>query len=318
MEQINLAKAMIDGTIHLELARLIGEPIDENVQTRMLVSDICDEFVAEAGEKVWTFSARDNDPDEVYDVAVGGAITVVKRDPLGDVQLTFKGLNSKLEYVLVDSILSSVDTNVLGRKKAKITRGMDKLELRMVLKAITDSSAVQSVALDSGEDLYDVLQQAIHKLEDYGTTILLLAGSTVKNKIDTYEKEKVTVNNYKLSLTEFLAASGVKVQKIYGVVKYTGDQTAQPLLAANKFIMIALDSTIAEGKPLAFVRRRINPEIAKLMGANVETAQRAIITNPTPVIDSGSNTLAYGVYGYESVIYAILNPLAIVKSGVVV
>ena len=79
----------------------------------------------------------------------------------------------------------------------------------------------------------------------------------------------------------------------------------------KKAVLIAKNSRIAEGKPIKFVRRKIGAEIAKLMGADVDSAQRALMVNPTPVNVSGTNTLAYGVYGYESVIFTITNPYAI-------
>ena len=80
---------------------------------------------------------------------------------------------------------------------------------------------------------------------------------------------------------------------------------------AKKIILLAKNSRIAEGKPIKFVRRRISAEIASLMGADVDKAQRAIVVTNTPTIVSGTNKLAYGVYGYESVIFCITNPLAL-------
>ena len=56
---------------------------------------------------------------------------------------------------------------------------------------------------------------------------------------------------------------------------------------------------------------KISPDIAKLMGADVDTAQRALIVNPTPVNKSGIPTLAYAIYGYESNIFTITNPMNI-------
>jgi hypothetical protein len=83
--------------------------------------------------------------------------------------------------------------------------------------------------------------------------------------------------------------------------------------------MVAINSTLPEGekKPIAFVRRRLDPAMAVAMGLNVEAAaQRAYLAVPAPVIDGSSyNMLAYAVAGYESVIFAILNPKAIVKSA---
>ena len=105
------------------------------------------------------------------------------------------------------------------------------------------------------------------------------------------------------------------MRKIFGLVKYTGDGSAQRLLDTNKFILVANNSTIAEGKPLWFVRRRINPEIAKLMNADVDKAQRAVFVDPAPTQVTNTERLGFGVYAYESIVMANTNYKAIVKSA---
>jgi len=301
--------------VYLEIAKLIGEPINPSLPTPMEVSAIADVDTANPGEKVFYFADLDEDVDEIYDVNSNGAITVVKRTPLSDTQLTFKGLNSKLEYVLLENVLSSPDVDVLGRKKERISHGMDKLELRLILKAIMDASGIATITPVSGEDIYDVIMRAKHAIEDYGDNFVLLVGSTVKEKIDTYDKDNVTSFNYNVALKARLKDVDIEVVKIFGKVKTTGDSVSTVLLDANKMILVARNSRIAEGKPLHFVRRRISPDIAKLMGADVDKAQRALIVNPTPVNVAGTNTLAYGVYGYESYIWCVKNPKAIVKTS---
>lgn len=301
--------------VQLEIAKLIGEPINPSLPVPVAISAIADVDSAEPGEKVFYFASEDSDDDEIYDVDANGAITVVKRNPASDTALTFKGLNSKLEYVLVDSVLNSPDTDVLGRKKGAIARGMDKLEVRLILKAIMDSGSVQTITPATGEDLYDVIMKAKHALEDYGDGYALLVGSAVKEAIDTYDKDKASTFNYNVTLSAKLRELGIEVVKIFGLVKTTGDGSPARLLDTNKFIMVARNSTIAEGKPLHFVRRRISAEIAGLMGADVDTAQRALIVNPTPVNVAGTNTLGFGVYGYESIIWAIKNIRALAKSA---
>lgn len=306
---------MLDKNLHLEIAKLIGQPINPSLPVPMAISAIADVDTAEPGEKVFYFASEDSDVDEIYDVDANGAITVVKRNPASDTALTFKGLNSKLEYVLLDSVLSSPDVDVLGRKKGAIARGMDKLELRLIIKAIMDSGNVDEIAVGSADDLYDVIMNAKHAVEDYGNDYVLLCGSAVKEGIDNYDKAKASTFNYNVTLTAKLRELGIEVIKIFGKVKTTGDSVAEKLLDTNKFILVAKDSTIAEGKPLHFVRRKISAEIAKLMGADVDTAQRALIVNPTPVNVSGTNTLGYGVYGYQSYIWAIKNIKALKKSA---
>jgi hypothetical protein len=248
-----------------------------------------------------------------------------------------------LEYVLVDSVLASPDTDVLARKKERIASAMDKLELRMILNAIIDGKtpgmvggthsledSVQTATLASGDDLYDVILKMKHKIEDYGDNYAFLVGSTIKEKIDTFDKDYVGSFYYNVTLSTKLRELGIEVMKIFGTVKWTShttglhnigsggyadDSSATALLNATKCVLVARNSRISKGKPVIFVRRKIKPEIAKLMGADVDKAQRALIVNPCFINNAGVDTLAYGVCGYESIIWAIVNPYAICKSG---
>jgi hypothetical protein len=338
--------------LSLELAKLIGEPINPQLPVPFELSLIADTFTAEPGEHVWRYSALDTYTDDMIDVDTNGVITVIKRSPLHDVELTFKGMNSPLDYVLVEDILNKVDTNALARRKAAIARGMDKREVKLILDAILNPAAAitgynsalnSSVypsnyqqndadtltganhSVQSGDDLYDVILKAKHAIEDYGDKYVLLAGRTVKEKIDTYDKDRAATLRYNVTLTAKLRELGIEVYKIYGQVNdevgagplgnESGSTDVTSLLDPNKFILIAQDSRVAEGKPVKFVRRAISADIAKQMGAEVDSFQRVLIVNPTPVqqVISGTrqSVLAYGVFGYESVIFFIANPLAI-------
>ena len=112
-----------------------------------------------------------------------------------------------------------------------------------------------------------------------------------------------------------LAKVGISVRKIFGKVSTVTGETESSLLDAKKMVLVAKDSSISEGKPIQFVRRKINPAIAKLMGADVDGAQRAIIVSQTPVpINTAGTTdliLGYAVYGYESIVIAIKQPKGI-------
>lgn len=339
----------------LEISKLIGEPINPQLPVPMELTQIADTFTAEPGEHVWRYSALDSYSDDSLDVDTNGVITVVRRTPLHDVELSFKGLNSPLDYVLVEDVLNRVDTNALARRKAAIARGMDKIELKLILDAmfntysgttfdrntntylpLTDAKVYPSnqmvvggnnpgiLVATSGWDLYDVILAAKHDIEDYGDNFIMMAGRTVKEKIDTYDKDHVTTFRYNITLSQKLKELGIDIVKIFGKISLTvsADATGNaqsesdvPLLDYKKFILVARDSRIAEGKPVKFVRRNVSPDIAKQMGAEVDNLQRVLIVNPTPVqqIISGTrqSVLAYGIYGYESIIMFIANPKAI-------
>jgi len=310
-----------DKNIVLEVSKLVGEPINKQLPVPVEISAIADVFTAEPGEKVWRYTAFDTSLDTVLAVDANGAITVVKRTPTGDAELTFDGLNSKLEYVLIDDILAETDnTSVLARRKESITRSMDKRELYAIVTAILAKTAGYLPGVEpeevtmTGNDLYDVIMALKHKVEDYGDGFVLLCGSTVKEAIDTYSKDQAGTLNYNVAMKGLVATLrelGIEVVKVFGSVELTDGGGETRIMDANKMVLIAKNSRIAEGKPIKFVRRKISAEIAKLMGADVDRAQRALIVNPTPVNSGSANLLAYGIYGYESMIFTITNPLAI-------
>lgn len=304
--------------LRLEIGKTIGSPINTKLPVPVELQAIANIETAEAGDHVWKFSALDNTADVILDVAGDGTITVKKRSPVGDVELTFKGLNSKLEHVYVDDILNSTDLKALGRRKGSISRGMDKTELKLILDAIVNETAgyhpgeyASEITVASADDLYDVILAMKHAIEDYGDNFVLLAGTKVKEKIDTYDKDNASTFNYNVTLTAKLRELGIEVIKIFGQVSNVTGETESKLLDENKMILVAKNSRIASGKPITFVRRIIPADMAALMGADVDNLERALIIDKTPVIDTGVNKLAYGVYGYESVIFAIDNPKAI-------
>jgi len=316
--------------IDLKISKLIKEPINYQQPVPVELEAIADVYTAEPGEHVWRVKNIDELFDVVLDVDVDGKITVIKRSPLQDIELTFKGLNSKKDYVLVEDVLNKVDTDALARRKEAITRGMDKRELKLILDAILapantyypyNLTANAGITVASADDLYDVLLKAKHALEDYGDGYVTLAGTSVKEAIDLYDKAKAASFNYNVTLSAKLRELGIDVLKVFGKVSVDSadpETVETKLLAAKKFIMVAKNSRVVNGKPISFVRRRITPAIAERMGADVDKAQRAIFVGqvPTPVVFAGTSreVLGFSVYGYESIIFCITNPKAIVAA----
>lgn len=319
--------------LHLEVSKLIGEPINYQLPVPVELQEICNIETVEPGEKVYVYEDVDTDTDYVMAIDADGSIKTIRKTPLGDVTIPLTGLQSKLEYVNVDELLSKPDLKVLGRKKERISHAMDKSEVKAVLDGIiaggenaADATAldgakpenadVSSVAYESGDDIYDLILKAKQEIEDYGDNYVLLTGSKVQNIIDTYDKDFAVSHNYKVDLKSKLTQLGIKEVKIWGKVEKGNDAGSTPgearLLADTRFILVAKNSRVAAGKPITFVRRRISAEIANLMGADVDRAQRANIAIPTPVQDAG-NKLAIGVYGYESIAFVIPQPKTIVN-----
>lgn len=307
----------------LEISKLIGQPINYQLPVPVELSEICNLDTVEPGEMLWRYTNVDTDLDTILVIdTADGKLIQVKRSPLGQTQIAFQGLNSKKEYVLVDAVLASPDTKVLGRKKEAIIRGMDKRELKLVLDGIEagtntpGNASVQSYTILSGLDLYDTIIAMKHLVEDYGTDYVLLVGSRVKEEIDLYDKKQAGTLHYNVTLNAKLKELGINPMKIFGKVESTSGGGEAVLLNTKHMILVARNSRVASGKPIWFVRRKISPEIAKLMGADVDTAQRALMVGTSPeIVDfSGvsANVLGFSVVGYESIIFAIPNPKMIV------
>ena len=299
------------------IAKDLGQPLDYNLKVSPVLSEIANIETAQPGElvRIFNYTGEDASADDIYTADANGALTAHKVSAVSPATLTFAGLQSTIEYVLINEVLPAVDQNALARKKAGIGRAMDKEELYRILNAILaldggtgepDLEVVQA----TGDDLYDLIDKMVTAVEDYADDYVLLASASVFRAIRNYDKDNSTVAAYRVGLDTYLENAGIKVIKVKGAVIDTGG-THSVLLASGKMILIGRNSEFAAGKPITFVRRLMTPEIAKAM--NSESAERAIsIANaPVPIVSNGSGTLGWACFGYESVIEAICNYKAI-------
>lgn len=292
--------------------QLINEPIDPNLKCAVELVDIVNYRESEAGETVEYFasSAQDRGADTIYAADANGTLTYAKVGLKTVTSLTFVGLQSKLETVLIDEILNSKDQSALAQKKEAIIRSMDSEEVHRILNLCLAVSS-QEVNKVTGMDLLDTIILMKEKVSDYATDYVLLVASDVMNEIEKYDKENVGTFNYKMEIKAELAKIGiVKIVKVLGNSGLAGGST--PCLDAGKAILVGRNSGLAAGRPITFLRRKFSKEIAELSGT-AEGAVRLIDVAKTPTVINGSNanTLGYGVFGYESIIQVLTNFRAI-------
>lgn len=299
-----------------DIGKIIGQPIDPNLPVPPVLNEVFDYETAEPGEEIKTYSTEDtNAGDAVYSVDSNtGAITLYKITPQTPAVIPFTSLQSSLQRVQIDAILNSPDQTVVARRKASITRAMDKkitADALALLLALDGQSgrANQEVVQASSMDLYDLIIAMKHKIEDYGDNFILLGGTTVSNHLDTYDKENVTNFQYRIGIKEMLAQAGIKFVKVYGTATFSLDGGAPvKVLADDKMILVARDSNIQKGgKPGIYVRRKIAPAIAQMMGSEVDATFRASTVVPMPVMNGAVTTLSFGIHCFEQRVLALLN-----------
>jgi len=285
---------------------LIGQPIDPNLRCPVELADIVDYKESEPGETIEYFASDRSDVDDIYAADANGGLTLHKLTLGTPTALTFVGLQSKLEYVLIDEILNSKDQTALAAKKDGIIRAMDKEEVRRIFNVIL-AIASQEVTKDSGEDILDVIIKMKQKVSNYATDYILLVASDVMDEIEKYDKENANNFNYRLAIKEEIAKLGINK-----IVKVIGEVNSTAVLANGKAILVGRDSTLAQGRPIKMRRRKFSGEIAEMSGAE-EGAVRLVSVARTPQIVNadGKNTLGYGTFGYESVIEVVTNYRAV-------
>ena len=302
---------MEERKIGIEIAKAIGTPIDPNLPINPLIMAIADTEAVPAGEDCYTFVA-DSEVDTVYALDAGGVIDEIKVVPNNTASLSFSYFDSGLNYVLAKDIMETKDSTKMARTKARLTRSLDKKEVAGIIAAgLAAATGARAITQATGEDVLDVIINMKHAIEDYGDNFVLLAGSNVKSKIDSYDKDRATSDYYKVGIAEQLALMGIKVIKVSGNIKTDSSNVA--LLATDSALLVALDSTLQVGRPFVAVRRIISPELAAGMGIEVTDAQRGLFVNSTPVIVGGANVLGYALYGFENFVIACVNPYAVAK-----
>jgi len=296
---------------------LIGSPIDPNLKVPFELTEIVDYKDSEPGETVEYFTTDHSGTDGIWEANSDGTLTYHKITLRTPTALTFQGLQSQLETILIDEIMNTKDQTALATKKDGIIRSMDKEEVRRALNLILAVES-QEYTVQTGDDFLNAIIGMREIITNYATDSILLLGANAHKAYEDYDLNNVDNFHYAMPIDGELKKRGInKVVKVIGSV-VLGDETGDPdtsLLDTSYAILVGRDSSLVAGKPIKMRRRKFSKEIAELSGAK-EGATRlvSIAETPQPINGDGANTLGYGAFGYESQIQVLTNYRAVAWS----
>lgn len=303
----------------LEVARIIGQPVDPRKPYPTLVEKLCETDSAEPEEYVYYFDVL-VETEKIYVITSNGAVTQENVSPDTPAALTFADLATPEYYVKVTDYASRKEA-VLARKKATINRALNSYETYKVitLLATAASSSGNTNTLGSGYTRfsYPHLVTMLEQVQSYGDRYVLVVGATVDrditlwnwndNKYQSLKQafEDLNIEKVRLSLGTSAAQVSIDDDNSGGVV-------ATDILSATVAYLVAIDTEA--GKPLLWVRKKLD-SVKMLGGVLTEDGgapERIVFVSPNPITVTGTaRYLGIGLTGYEQYAAAVVNPYAV-------
>ena len=266
----------------LELARVIGEPVDPRKPYTDIVSSVCEIGSADPNEYVYYYDVL-NDTDIVYSIASTGAITSTSVAAANPTLFTFIDVATPEYYVSLPALATAKEAT-LARKLKTIERALNMYENKYIFTLASAATSTSGFAhtLSSAQMRfsYNDLIKMIQDVVDYGDNYVLYIGSEIDTDIKLWNWN----DNKFQSLSQAFTDLGItKIRMGTGNLTIDTNSPARQL-AANKGFLIATSTEV--GKPFLFVRKNLN-DIDLLGGAIKSTGerpQRLVFVSPNPIV----------------------------------
>jgi hypothetical protein len=294
----------------LELAKIIGEPLDPRKPYTDVVDSVAFTDTADPNEYVY-YHVATSVTNLVYTVTATGAITSSNVSPESPTAFTFID-NVTPEYYVKINELASAKEATLSRVLKLINQTLNMKENKYIMD-LGIASANDSQTLTSGQMRfsYNDLIEMMLGIVDYSDNYVLFVGSEIDQDMLLWDWND---NKYHSTLEAFNSLGIKKIRM--GVGNLTVDTNAPARqLASNRALLVGTSTEL--GKPFVFVRKKLND--IDLLGAAIkqdgEKPQRLVFVSSNPVTPSGgtSRYMAIGVFGYEQIVAALVNPYAVSK-----
>ena len=314
--------AMQAGYNPLEVAKIVGEPVDPRKPYTGLCEQICETDTAEPNDFYYYYDVL-LDTDKVINITSSGELLTENVVPDAPALASFTDLSTPEYYVKVTD-LASAKERTLARKLKTINRALNEYEdykiLSLVSAGATTASHTHTLRSSYTRFVFPDLIDMIEDVQDYGSNYVLIAGAQIMKDISLWDWDDNKFHSPQEALRE-LNVKTVRIPSATAVFQYSdtgasaGGFASTDVLSTNVAYLVAVDSEM--GKPILFVRKRLN-DIDLLGGAikdNGDKPQRLVFVSPNPVVVTAGPTrfLAVGMTGFEEITGAVKNPYALSK-----
>lgn len=283
----------------MELAKLVGQPYDEEIAIPVEISAIMNVDTVERGED-YDYFVPTSETKVVYTVT-NGSVTQTAVTPETENTLSFSSYDSPEYFVYLEKMLEGKSDDLM-RKNINANEALNRLEVKTVMDLLIAAATAESntYTLDSGKTKFDYpkLVEMARSVARYGKNLVLLSGANVTTDIVLmdYDADK----NREVSL-EKLGVQHIPVEEF----QYT-HSGVQTVLDADKAILVAVSDS-ADMKCGDFVRRKVRD----IQGAG-DKERVTISSGPAKHVGS-DRKLAYGLVVFEQFGAVIKNtkPIAV-------
>lgn len=309
---------------HLELSRIVGEPVDPRRAFPKIVEEVCDTDTAPPNEYTYYYDVLAN-VEKAINITGNGALAQVNVTPDSPALLSFIDVATQEQWVkYID--LAQAKERTLARVLRNTTRSLNTYETYKVISLLSAAASTNGSnnLITSGNTgfAYNDLIIMMEEIMDYGDSFVLICGTTIWKDIMLWNW---TYNKYQ-SLSEALTALNIKIVRIPPTMSGTNFQYADDgsggglanttVLGDTTAYLVARDTEA--GKPLLWVRRELNA-VEQLGGQLVAQGdgnpQRLVFFSANPVTrtSDGARFLAVAATGYEEIAGAVKNYHAVSK-----
>jgi hypothetical protein len=298
----------------MELARVIGQPLDPKKAIPDLVQAICEVDYADPNEYVYYYDVL-AETRTIYTTVASG-VTQANVTPDTPAALTFVDRSSPEYWVNVTDLATSKE-RTLARKRKTINASLNAEEAYMIISAMstacTGTGNIQYNTSLATTFNFNALVNMIEMVIDYADNYALVASGYVNRDIALWDW---TDNKY-TSLATALKELNIDIIRCNETVTRDGSATAVLANGATTAVAYLVGRSTVVGKPNLFVRKKLND--IEMIGTSIlengDKPERLIFVGNSPqtIVSGPTRFLAISLIGYENVVHAVTNPYAIAK-----